>query len=319
MSIKLDWSIAKLGTGYHARIYRSLVPLRNAEKGTVLVDMAAGADTYTDSTAPINKVIYYRIAFVNTSGVESMGPIQAKGNFPNGTGPGPREILRGDWNTGYFGKVLVADMISGTDLKAALGLTTGFTAGLTDVQLSYYHKWVIEGEIIFVPPGMLVKNISWVQAYNLGLMYGTNDNGPAATMGITGLVAKNQLTRLTLENGTFHVRTPKCFFAPLDQFLPLVDANADINIYNRTEWEKISLSLYSGVGAYAGQGNIPKMYHYTTGNTEYSQMGSLSQHLIAASGSCLYRGKPGGNLDTNNSLATKSATYGWVPILVLEF
>lgn len=316
MDIKLTWKTAGLGPNYRVRIYRSLTNLREQEKGTLLAEPVASTGTYTDVDIPVNAVTFYRIAFVDPNDVEVLGPVQAIGNFPNGTGPGPAAPIRGDWVTGYFGKVPVDLMITGTALKAALGLTTGYTAGLTDAQLPYYHKWVIEGEIIFVPPGWLIKNIAWVDLYNKGLMFGVDNVGPVADLKITGYVAKNQLTRIVAGGFNFRVRTPKCFFAPLNAFLPLAAADV-LGVYNKTEWEKISLTLYATPRTKPGE-DLPKFYHYTSGNTEFSMMGTIGQHIATAAGAFIYRGRPGTNLDSNNNSSGKSTTVGWVPILVLE-
>lgn len=320
MDAKLKWSTNKLGSDKFVRIYKSETYLQPSQKGQLLVELAKGVDTYTDVGIAANKISFYRIAFVDGNGVESLGPVQAVPNFPNGTGPGSAKLLRGDWVTGYFGKVPVAELFTGTALKAALGTTAlGGSAGLSDAQITYYHKWVIEGEIIFVLPGWLLVNVSWVGVYNLGLIYGTNDNGPAATMGITGLAAKNQLKEITAGANTFRVRAPKGFFAPLDQLLDLTVAKTP-GVYNKTEWEKISYALSVEESDYTLplENNVPRFYHYTTGNTEFSKMGSITQHLNTAAGASCYRGQPGNKLDSVLSLPSKSILYGWVPILVLK-
>lgn len=143
MSIILNWVNFTQTIPDRIDIYRS-----DTRNGTyTLIDTApVDALTYTDTTALDNKVYYYKVG--NQVGNDyGMSVIVPLANFPI-TGPGPATLIRGDWEFGYFGIVLVS---SGTvPTSAQLVTATGISYQVNST-LTQYHKCVVNGKIIFIP------------------------------------------------------------------------------------------------------------------------------------------------------------------------
>jgi len=91
----------------------------------------------------------------------------------NRRGGGPQVLLQGDMEYGYFGEMLTAEFIDTTTLRTLLGMSIGVVVQTSPV----WEKYARKGKILIIPKGPLVANISWLQLYNLGLVYGTDDNG----------------------------------------------------------------------------------------------------------------------------------------------
>lgn len=112
---------------------------------TKVATLAGDALSYEDTTAPLNKVSYYSIVSVKGSGRTGTPPT-AIGYFTN-TGPGPKNLIMGDWDFGYFGELTDMSQIPNfTELGAAMGTTASAAANLTK-----FFKWIINGKIIFIP------------------------------------------------------------------------------------------------------------------------------------------------------------------------
>lgn len=111
---------------------------------------------YTDTTLPtINKVYWYRLDFVDEFMATADSVEFSMGYYPTGTGPGPQELLRGTWQLGYFGAVNVGLMPSFIDMTEALGhVTVPTTSPAT------WHKFVAQGNIIYVPNQYVHTNLS---------------------------------------------------------------------------------------------------------------------------------------------------------------
>lgn len=108
--------------------------------------------TYTDATVERNRVYWYRLRAVKGADA-SDSVVFPLGYFPT-TGPGPSDLKRGTWEFGYFGEVLPADVATFADLTVASGASAATGA------LTMYHKWVVNGRIVFFPNVPYHNNIT---------------------------------------------------------------------------------------------------------------------------------------------------------------
>lgn len=108
--------------------------------------------------------------------------------------PGPKTLLRGDSEAGFYGFVQPGEMgeissnpelnraYSGANLALALGLSAG-TAFNSDVPLMKFHY---KGKVLFIPLTGYRHSATWDQIYAAGLVYGVSNEGllpPAGRVG----------------------------------------------------------------------------------------------------------------------------------------
>lgn len=95
------------------------------------------------------------------------------------SGPGNKTLLFGTTDLGYFGRVSQDELFTSKELLDFTGITTG-TVGPINFQ---WMKFIRAGKVIYISTALLRTAISWNILYELGLIYGTNDNGlyPTAT------------------------------------------------------------------------------------------------------------------------------------------
>lgn len=119
--------------------------------------------------------------------------------MPGDTGIGPSALVAGDTTEGFFGEVPVANFINGTNLAAAIGLTSGsvVTANIN----ANWLKFAWKNKVVLFPRGGYRTNVSWQQIYACGAVYGDDTNGfsPPATPRI-------QDARVVIGGYTYRVR-----------------------------------------------------------------------------------------------------------------
>lgn len=95
--------------------------------------------------------------------------------LPADRGAGPEELIAGTAGEGYFGTIPAASFINGTDLAAAIGLTTGtvLTANINNDWMKFAWK----GRIVYTPFKGYRSSVTWTQLYNLGAVYGSDTVG----------------------------------------------------------------------------------------------------------------------------------------------
>jgi len=106
--------------------------------------------------------------------------------------PGPKILQKGDRDAGFFGFVSSADLITGDALAADLGLTAG-TSMYSD---GPWIKYIFQGQIKFTPLKGFRRSISHNAIYNVGAVYGTEDEGTLPPNGQLG----TQLSILASDN-----------------------------------------------------------------------------------------------------------------------
>jgi hypothetical protein len=136
MAIRLKWKNPNTGSTV-VRIYRSATPLNTAALPAPIVEITNGATTYLDEFPKYGESFYY-IFSVLVNGRELFTPNKYYSCLID-LGPGPKDIILGDFKFGYFGTVLTSDLGFGSTLY---GQSVSFT------QL---YKLVRNGKIIYAP------------------------------------------------------------------------------------------------------------------------------------------------------------------------
>lgn len=186
------------------QIYRSEVkPVAGEVPTNKVATITDGSTTWTDNTAALNKYYWYWIAVKKGADVVYGYPHMAI-NMPY-TGPGPQELLAGDWMRGYFGTVSSADFFTNQELVAWLGVGTPYNIAHT------WYKFVLNGKILFFPERHVSGNLSWNALYLAGVMYGVAGNGPATGHGQTPTEQRRVITK---GEHSFVVRMPRCQVTP---------------------------------------------------------------------------------------------------------
>lgn len=96
--------------------------------------------------------------------------------------PGLRTLVAGDKNAGFLGFVKSSELITGSALALAIGLSSGTVINDTTPWIKYIWK----GKICFTPLKPLRHSTVWEAIYNAGAVYGTDDNGILPPKGRAG-------------------------------------------------------------------------------------------------------------------------------------
>ena len=105
--------------------------------------------------------------------------------YPN-SGPGPKSLAGGNEQAGYFGTLTQAQLFTPTELFNLLNIPTlGPSLDTSMIWCKFFYK----GKIVYIPTRPIndgtLQPFSWEDLYQLGVMYGTDDNGtfpsPAAS------------------------------------------------------------------------------------------------------------------------------------------
>lgn len=127
--------------------------------------------------------------------------------IPDDTGLGPTELIASRYEsaapskfTGYYGRIPVADFITGAVLASKFNIT----AGTASSPISFWLKFVLDGKIMIIPQYALRSGYSFRAIYQAGLAYGTDDTGLVASG-----AAVNQLRTVTINGYVYKVRLMK--------------------------------------------------------------------------------------------------------------
>ncbi|MNE25872.1 hypothetical protein D3C80_1192150 [compost metagenome] len=278
------------------RIYRSLTPLDDNALPAPLATLAANVFEYIDTTALRNTVYYYKIgAYLGAQESLSLNKPLA---FMPYTGPGPQTLIRGDYKVGFFGEMLLDELIGYDDFRTLMGITGWATP---TVKSTKWLKFVNNGTILFFPAdGGFATSVQPAQIYIAGLMYGTNLDAVfnASLKSTFGTV--NQVRPLTIRGDVFIPRLP-------------------ISRANRTIFTSTASDLYGGeidtcFGAmYLGRG---KLVEYPLVLGDY--VNDSNQFFVSCSGTTqISRGS--GTFDAVSGLGHTAThpNYQYRPVLEL--
>ena len=196
MSIRINW-VNPNPVFDEIRIYRTAAPFDENTIPTTPIATVTSGLTWLDTTALQNVPYYYTTAIV-VNGEVILSPAQYAINMPY-TGPGPQELLCGDWSRGLFGLVSHAELFTNEELRTLCLVGTANTANLG------WLKFVRNGKILFFPLTHVATNVGWNTMYARGLVFGTDDTG----VGPHGLTPVNQRKVLTKGSDNFIIRLPR--------------------------------------------------------------------------------------------------------------
>ncbi|MGY0692992.1 hypothetical protein ACW2QC_09415 [Virgibacillus sp. FSP13] len=139
----------------------------NGGTGTeVRLDNGAWYDsphTFTGLTEETQYTAYARYKETSThyaSDISSGNSFTTASEIDDTTGsPGPKNLIAGDMQAGFFGEVPASELMNGTQLASAIGLSAG-TAQHTNEP---YLKFAYEGNIQFVAKKTFRYSLSWDQ------------------------------------------------------------------------------------------------------------------------------------------------------------
>lgn len=183
-------------------IFRSASPIDPQALPAVHASVNASLEQFEDDVV-YGQRYYYMFRNRNSKGSVLSNNIEAWG-LPY-TGPGPQNLLRGDYSRGYFGQVGKKDFISSYDLCNAID--PAVFSLVYAVQEITWHKFAYKGKILFIPNGAINQiQPTFAQLYALGIVYGSNDNGRAIP---AGSAPRNQYRTVDIGNDSFVIRLPR--------------------------------------------------------------------------------------------------------------
>lgn len=206
MSITLDWSAGTVPVTEY-RIYRSTERFTAGTLPPVYATVAGTVLTFEDKNVTAATLYYYRIAGFK-DGKESVSFIKPMAYNPD-PGPGPKTILRGDWEYGFFGEMSSNEFASYSKLLDILA-QQGFTFdGSSELPTNEWYKFASKGRIIYIHTGTLITAVSWVTMYGLGIAGGGAPESeiPQVVKDTYGIVTKD--FKIVLNDRRYRMRLPE--------------------------------------------------------------------------------------------------------------
>lgn len=178
-------------------IYRSTDPFGSTDLPDTLVTISGNLEEYVDDAVERDVEYYYLIEF--TRGNDRVFSRLIKLKATVSSGPGPQDLLNGDYSSGYFGLFPAEEFLS-------YELITEHIGDLIINQPSHWIKYVYNGKICFLPYGSSIRNISWASVYHSGKVFGVEGPGPLGNLNSPNVTPTNQLYTFDFSGYTFKVR-----------------------------------------------------------------------------------------------------------------
>jgi len=239
MRIYLSWE--NLNTSaVKLEIYRGDAPLDRANlPATPIVTLTNGETSYIDEDGILLGKTYYYVFVTSNAGDRQVSDNQTV-TAVSRRGPGSQILQQGDNTLGYFGMMTAGELISGTALASAVGLSAATATNFVVYRSApNWYKYVRNNKIIYVPEGPIGTGVTWTQLYSLGLVFGSDDNGVSATPP-NPLVLQNK--KVTIGRDVFRVRLMRTWF---DQ--PSADAPVAGNKAPYPEYDDLVTPIYHQV------------------------------------------------------------------------
>lgn len=199
MFVKLKW-VNRNQIPVTTKIYRTEAITPPDQLTNPLATLDGEITTWTDLTVVRRKTYYYVFETDYQTQKVFSNPLKVFVEYNNG--PGPRDLIWGDSQFGYYGTVSSIDFVSPADL-AYLNPNAPFYPPANPIPL--WTKWIRRGKILYVPTSPCNISITYTTLYSNGLVFGTDDNGPYQP---TGIAPANQLKIFTRGFDRFIVRMP---------------------------------------------------------------------------------------------------------------
>lgn len=180
----------------------------NENDGTLVIDNTVKNQYQTNGlvdTRLVNGTTYYYMAFPYTDEdvvtIDSANRVSATPQADDDlTGsPGPKNLISGTMQEGFFGEVPASELITGDDLASQVGISQGTSQHSTAGWLKFAYK----GKIQFIAKKPIRHSISWDAINTAKCVYG--DSGDK-TVTIGGLTYK--VTLMKGANDKFNSKQP---------------------------------------------------------------------------------------------------------------
>lgn len=241
MKITLNWTNRNTGED-GTRIYRSTSPIIESALPAPLSTVLPGVLTYDDTNVARGDLFYYRMGVFKGTDMALSSEV-AIAVLPS-TGPGPQTLIAGDYDAGYFGEVVGGDLFTGDELALQCGVTAGSSMNSTTTWLKFAHK----GSILFVAKLPIRYNLTWKSLYDLGLVYGTDNNGTNIPSAVSA-TPKNQLKIVTKNGDNYKVRLIRGAGANPPVYAPVgaVSTSVDATGLEQSEWNRLMYKVVDRV------------------------------------------------------------------------
>jgi len=115
--------------------------------------------------------------------LETLLSTGGKAIYIGNSGPGPKTLVAGDANMGWFGEVTDTQLFGISQVTAAGSMYQGDDNTALTPGSMHWLKFIWNGKIIYIAKRPFRQNVSWADLYAAGLVYGTRDTGkyPLAT------------------------------------------------------------------------------------------------------------------------------------------
>lgn len=296
MSIRINW-VNPNPNFDKIHIYRSTTKIDINALPTALATITTGT-TYLDTTSVANTLYWYAV------GVEYDGDIIVSVLEPAiqllDFGPGPKELLCGDMNRGYFGSLTADEFVSYATLASFYGLAVTPTVPLGN---QLWLKFAYGGKILFMPQGRVCDSVSYGALYSGGLVFGVDGPGIKPS----GQVDTNQRKVYSVGDSDFLVRCARGGINPLYGYVTNADSEINSCIHALIQHDQVSPARQIGFAGY------PVTAFSWASNTQvYSQSWLMENNGTTAAFIA----------SIHNTLASTASTsmntpLGWRPVLEL--
>lgn len=201
MFVRLKW-VNRNQIPVTTKIYRNETIVPNDQLANPVASLDGAVLTWQDNNVVRRKTYYYVFETMNAGGQKVYSnPLKVYVEYNNG--PGPRDLVWGDTQLGYYGTVASTDFFTPGDIAAAFpGITYNPPSNLVPL----WHKWIRRGKICYTPQTPVNLLVTYWNLYQNGVHFGTDDNGPWQPTGSTGLVNQKKVIEKGFDK--FIVRLP---------------------------------------------------------------------------------------------------------------
>ena len=237
------------------KIYRSNASMNVNSLPTPIATIGNNTTEYTDLDVIDGNQYYYTVSAYTPVDEAFSEEILATATAIN-LGPGPQELIAGNMTNGFFGEVQSSEFITGDQLATSLNITQG-TSQYSDTP---WLKFALDDEIIFIPKKPIRNSVSWEHIYQVGAVYGTNDNGLYPSGG-----DRLQDAMVNVGDDSFKVTLLKG--ANTD---PVASNTTgyDLDWTHQSEWNRLMYPVHSGIHTASSNPSTPSV--------PYSQWASYS-------------------------------------------
>lgn len=308
MFVKLKW-VNRNQVPVTTKIYRTEAITPPDQLTNPLATLDGTILTWTDLTAVRRKTYYYVFETDYQTQKVFSNPLKVFVEYNNG--PGPRDLIWGDSQYGYYGTVSSVDFISPADLASLYAPTFAFNPPANPIPL--WNKWIRRGKILYVPLSPCNILITYTGLYLSGLQFGTDDNGPYQPNGVAPTNQRKIITRgfdrfiVRLPSGTDDRNNPSFTIpSPSADSLRRYSEVADL-IYPSLS-QSVCPSQRSPKLESSGTWSTQNAGREIATSTRFGTTGFVSAGNISVT-------SPGSELEKLGAIRPWSTSVSWVPVL----